>query len=181
MRAILKEDRIIKIALSGGTEIDNIPADKRSVGLDRLRWTGDKIADIADLPEVWIRQVSGAFEFHAVEVDGSQKVTMTYATDRKNLVMENGVIRVKQANEIADEKKAILKQQERSKLNRLLGPTEDQVEDLYQLVYLLVDHAKTKHKDILDAIDKILDGDKVKKRKEDVKKYKDKMAEIDGT
>jgi len=142
MRAILEHDIIRHITESGDTEIGTIPADKKDVGLERLRFDGTTIVDLADLTGIWVSPLgAGFFELHAVPVPGSQKVAMTYG-DRKNLTMENGIIRVKTAQELDAERQAeqalMIKNRLRQAFKRDVGDVEDQLADAYKLIYLLI-------------------------------------------
>lgn len=96
MKAILKNDIIIHVTERGDTEIGKLP---KGVGLERLRWDGERVVDLADLAQIWVEERNGAFVLHAVEVQNAQKVTMTYA-DRKRLVQDAGLIRLKTKEEI---------------------------------------------------------------------------------
>jgi hypothetical protein len=91
VKAVLKEDMIIHVTEKGDIEIGMLPPD---VGLERLRWNGEKIVDLANLSEIWVRPLSPTFfELHAVKVPNSQKVSMSYQ-DRKRLVLERDAVRL---------------------------------------------------------------------------------------
>jgi len=96
MRAVLENDIIVHITERGDTEIGQIP---KGVGLERLRWDGKKVVDLADLDQIWVEERNGVFILHAIEVPGTQKVSMTYA-DRKKLTRDADLIRLKSTNEI---------------------------------------------------------------------------------
>jgi len=97
MKAIVDKDIIVHITERGNTEIGHLP---RGVGLERLRWDGSKVVDLADLDEIWVEYKNGAFILHAIEVPRSQLVKMTYK-DRKRLTVEDGKIRLLTAEEMA--------------------------------------------------------------------------------
>jgi len=97
MKAIVDKDIIVHITERGDTEIGRLP---RGVGLERLRWDGSKVVDLADLDEIWVEYKNGAFILHAIEVPRSQLVKMTYK-DRKRLTVEDGKIRLLTAEEMA--------------------------------------------------------------------------------
>ena len=99
-RAILNEDLVVQFVLNGGTEVGSAPP---GVGLERLRFDGSQLVDLAALSTIYVRQLdSGAYELHAVNVPGSVAVAMTYA-DRRNLINDAGNgIRVMTAQEIED-------------------------------------------------------------------------------
>ena len=96
MKAILQNDIIIRITERGATEIGALPKD---VGLERLRFDGTKIVDLADLSSMWVENQGGIFILHAVEVEESQQIEMTY-NDRKRLTSNDGMIRLKTIEEI---------------------------------------------------------------------------------
>jgi hypothetical protein len=78
-QVILDRDLITRITISGGVEVGPFP---KGVGIERLRWDGEKLIDIADLTEMWI-DTDG--QIHAIEVPSSQLMQMTWA-DRRHLV-----------------------------------------------------------------------------------------------
>jgi hypothetical protein len=89
MRAIVREDRIIKITEKGNVEIGLLP----KVGLERLRWDGERIIDLANLAQIWVRHEGGYFSLHCKEFPKTQLISMTYK-DRKALVIRDGLITV---------------------------------------------------------------------------------------
>ena len=97
MKAIVDRDIIVHITERGNTEIGRLP---RGIGLERLRWDGSKVVDLADLDEIWVEHKNEAFILHAIEVPGSQLVKTTYK-DRKRLTIEDGKIRLLTAEEMA--------------------------------------------------------------------------------
>jgi len=97
MKAIVDKDIIVHITERGDTEIGHLP---RGIGLERLRWDGSKVVDLADLDKIWVEHKNEAFILHAIEVPGSQLVKMTYK-DRKRLTVEDGKIRLLTAEEMA--------------------------------------------------------------------------------
>lgn len=98
MKAILNEDKIVYFSeRESAVEIGEVPY---GVGLERLRFDGTQVVDLADLSAFWVRQIGPrAFEFHAVEVPNSQYVEMAWA-DRKRLINDAGTIRVMTQSEI---------------------------------------------------------------------------------
>lgn len=91
MRAILKEDFIIKISEKHGEKIGKLP---KGVGLERLRFDGEKVVDLSEAKEIWVRPKGGTFfELHAVEVSGSQKINMSYR-DRRKLILDKGQVKL---------------------------------------------------------------------------------------
>jgi len=160
MKAVLEHDIIIHITEQGDTEIGNIPADKKGIGLERLRWTGTEIVDLADLTELWVRHLGhDFFEFHAIPVPNARLVIMTYS-DRRRLTITDGLLRLKTAEEIEAERKAVLIDLLKAELWRsqkaAIGRLEDQLATAYKLIYLLMYYAKTGNQQISDFIDQIL-------------------------
>ena len=98
MKAILKEDKIAYLTdRPSAVEIGDIP---RGVDLGRLRFDGNQVLDLAEQIRFWVRQIGpGAFEFHVIEVPGSQYVEMAWR-DRKHLINDAGTIRVMTQEEI---------------------------------------------------------------------------------
>lgn len=117
MKALISEDIIIKVCESGNVEIGSMP---KGIGLDRLRWDGNKIIDLSNLNEFWIRNNGGIFELHCIPVKDSQLVEMSYA-DRKNLVLNGNSIRIKSSLEIDNERIARLKFEAKNRLKEKLG------------------------------------------------------------
>lgn len=99
MKAIIKEDRIIKISEKGsGIEIGRIP---RDVGLDQMRWTGSKLINLANLKQMYVEP--GTHILHVIPIPGSQLISMNWS-DRRHLIDDAGIVRVKTAGEIAKPK-----------------------------------------------------------------------------
>ena len=96
MKAFVQDDIIINITEEGDTEIGSIP---KGVGLERLRFDGEKVVDLADLSEFWVLPTLGGFELHCIEVVNSHLIQMTYS-DRKFLTLNSGSIRLKTPEEI---------------------------------------------------------------------------------
>ena len=84
-------DIINKINVPDGVEIGSIP---KGVGLERVRWDGQKLIDLFMLHSIWVEYINGAFILHCIEVPKSQSVTMEYK-DRKKLWNDNGVYSIK--------------------------------------------------------------------------------------
>lgn len=130
MKAVVDQDIIVNLTDLGDTEIGTLP---NGVGLERLRWDGTKIVDLADLTEMWVKNNSGSFELHCVCVPDSQLVQMTYS-DRKNLVSNNGTIRLKTQEEINADNAALLLRKAKANLSNKLGDFIDL--ELAQLAFL---------------------------------------------
>ena len=56
MRATVNQDVIVHVTPHGIAEIGNLPT---GVGLERLRFDGKKIVDLASLDEIWVEPVPG--------------------------------------------------------------------------------------------------------------------------
>ena len=86
MKAILREDLIIKLSLTEGIEVGNIP---NNVSLDRLRWDGSRIIDLANISIIYVRYLGdNFFELHAIPLSGTQWLPMSYK-QRKDLRFNN--------------------------------------------------------------------------------------------
>lgn len=139
MKATLYLDCILHISDAGDTEIGALPP---GVGLERLRFAGRKVVDLAELRRIWVCVLgSGAYSLHAVEVPGSQAVDMTYA-DRRRLTTEAGIIRLRTEDELIAQELVDCLNQEKNRLRRRIeaavGDQGDQLADLYKLVYALI-------------------------------------------
>lgn len=137
MRALIRQDLILSYT-PDGAEIGIPP---KGVGMERLRYDGAKIVDLADLTTMHVTCNGGVFVLHCTPVPGSQPVIMTYA-DRKNLVTEDGVFRVKTGAEITTEQTAVVKGMIKTGLRRSLdkgiGDTPDQMADVCKLLVLII-------------------------------------------
>lgn len=139
MRALLNDDLITSLTDSAdGVEIGNPPA---GVGLERLRWTGESLVDLAECDRCQVVCRDGRFELHAVPVPGSQEVVMRW-TDRKRLVLDGETIRLLTPSELAArnlaEENGRLKARLRVALREQVGDRDDQIADLAKLVALLM-------------------------------------------
>jgi len=117
LKALIEEDIIVKLDSQNGIEIGNLPV---GVGLERLRWNGFAIVDLADLSEIWVRLKNNVFELHCIQVVGSVLVSMTYA-DRYKLILNDGIIRLKTAEEIEQERIDKLIRIAKAKLAQKIG------------------------------------------------------------
>lgn len=159
MRAVLDRDIIVHVTPHGDTEIGSIPP---GVGLERLRFDGERLVDLAELSEIWVEPVpGGGHVLHAVEVPGSQLVTMRYA-DRKRLAAgSDGVPKLMTDQEIdaasqsrqAACEQAVLADEIRS----AAGPLDQQTHQLRQTLYLLIDYVLTRDPAAQAALSEVLD------------------------
>jgi len=140
MKAFLREDIITSLSPDGDTEIGQIP---RDVGLERLRFNGQRVVDLATLDSMWVRPMAGGFELHAIEVPGSQLVRMRYR-DRKRLQVIGGRISLKSSEQIAAEldkqRRALIVAQTKRKLEASVGPAELRLEYLAAIVTIIIEH-----------------------------------------
>lgn len=64
MRASLDRDIIVHLTPHGVTEIGSLPT---GAGLERLRWNGKRLVDLAELDEIWVETLpGGGFLLHAI-------------------------------------------------------------------------------------------------------------------
>ena len=152
MKALLNEDVIIKINSFDGIEIGKLPL---GVGLERLRWDGSKIIDLADLSEIWVRNKNGSWELHCIQVDNSQLVEMTYA-DRKKLILNGGSIRLKTEQEIEDERIARLLKVAKAKLSAKMGEITDLHMAMLAFIMALIVYARNQPQALADFFDTLI-------------------------
>jgi hypothetical protein len=139
MKATLREDIVVSVG-RGEVEIGPLPA---GVGVERLRWDGGQLVDLATVELIHVRHLGGThFELHAVAVAGSQPVAMSYL-NRRHLTVAEGIIRLKTQAEIDAEQVAehngLLKANLRQALCRGIGDSGDQVADINKMLYLLAE------------------------------------------
>lgn len=92
MRAIVEGDIIRSFVLNGGIEVGDSPG--KTAGIERLRYDGNKIVDMADVDGMWVEYRNGGFVLHAVSNCGGQFISMRYS-DRKRLTLDtDGTIRL---------------------------------------------------------------------------------------
>jgi len=157
MLAILDNDIIIKLSIADGTEIGSLPS---GVGLERLRFDGQDIIDLATLTSIWVCEpVFGFYELHVVPLPNSQLVAMTYS-DRNRLITEVGIIRVKTIFEIDEEvlntNRKILKNRLVKRLERGVGENVDQHMDILKLLFAIIVYARTGNAALGDFFDTII-------------------------
>jgi hypothetical protein len=85
VKVLLNEDILVK-PWRKGKQVGAIP---KGVGWERLRYDHriDRVVDLMDLDEIYVRFKDGHFELHAVPVPRSQLVTMRYH-DKHKLTFE---------------------------------------------------------------------------------------------
>lgn len=132
MNAIIDRDIIAHITSSGtGVEIGSVP---KGVGLERLRWDGKEIVDLADLNAIW---VSPDMTLHVIEVPGSTLIKMSYS-DRKDLINNAGTIRLKTNKDIDAERQILKKNRLRAGIQKDIGDSQDLLADAFKIISLLV-------------------------------------------
>lgn len=179
MRAQVNEDKIVALVSTGNVEIGNIPLDKAKVGLERLRWDGSNIIDLADLEEIWVRPLSPGFELHVIQVSNSQLVSMYYK-DRKNLAIKDNIVRVLTVQEIEQNERiaqGLMRNNKRLSLIKLFMLT------IIQLLYVVIVYVRTNNSVLGEFLDDLIpdiqDTFKFSEVKDDIsqniKKLKDLM------
>ena len=156
MRANLKEDIIVNFTESGTTEVGIIPRAKKKVGLERLRFNGRKIVDLADLSTIYVRQLApGAYEFHAVKVLNSQPVQMHYRDKKKLKTDPNGAIRVMSEEEVQTIQEAEKITRINNRKNRALRKLLDQ-DFVFKLLFALIIYSRTGNAQIGTFFDELI-------------------------
>ena len=101
MKANLREDIITTLTENGTTDIGQLP---KNVGMERLRFDGERVIDLETLDYLWVRCVNGVFELHVIKVPGSQKINMKYKKRKILFEEDDGTIRLKTEQEITNER-----------------------------------------------------------------------------
>jgi hypothetical protein len=142
LKAILDQDKIVRITEDGDTEIGTIP---KNVGIERLRFDGEKVVDLADLTEFWVVPINSGFELHCIQVPNSQLIQMNYS-DRKYLRLNDSTIRLKTPEEVSaesvDTATENAKNRLRTKLNESIGDIHDQHFNSLALICALIVYAR---------------------------------------
>jgi len=141
MRAILNNDIIILLTVGdNGTEIGALP---KGIGLERLRFDGVKVVDLAALDEIWVKiGAGGAFELHCIDIGDCQLVPMAY-NQRELLINISGLYGLKTAEELEAERIVQVNQRAKAKLVRKIkaelgGTDEFQVHSLAFIAALII-------------------------------------------
>ena len=156
MRAILNNDVIVSLVMNetDGTEIGDLP---KGVGMERLRFNGSEVVDLADLTAFWIEE--GNFALHCVWVSNSQYFEMSYV-DRKRLVLTDSGFRLKTLEEITIEEQAVkiqkLKNKLKIKLRNSIGDIQDQNMNTLAFVCALIVYARMQPQQLGDFFDEII-------------------------
>jgi hypothetical protein len=158
MKAYLEHDIITAWTTNAdGVEVGNPPP---GVGMERLRYDGEKIVDLADLPSLHATNHSGVFRLHCIAVPDSQPVAMAYG-ERKKLIKDGSVYRAKTDIEVVEATKdhanKMLKANLRRDLDKEMGDTLDLLADVTKCLSLVLVHlaggtGSTEAKAVIDAI-----------------------------
>lgn len=155
MIATIDGDMIVTVG-RGDTEIGDLP---KGVGLERLRWDGSAIVDLATLSQIWVEPINGTFRLHCIPIGNSTLVDMRYA-DRKNLKINGSAPRVKTAEELAAEERTRRHDAARGLLLKKLQNVETVQEVLaflLGLVSVALIYSRTNNEQLGTRIDAILD------------------------
>ena len=156
MRAILNNDVIVSLVMNetDGTEIGDLP---KGVGMERLRFNGSEVVDLANLTAFWIEK--GNFALHCVWVSNSQYFEMSYV-DRKRLILSDSGLRLKTLEEITIEEQAVkiqkLKNKLKIKLRNSIGDIQDQNMNTLAFVCALIVYARMQPQQLGDFFDEII-------------------------
>ncbi|MHC4159728.1 MAG: hypothetical protein ACYSSO_11700 [Planctomycetota bacterium] len=158
MRAILNNDIIVSLVMNdtAGVEIGDIPKD---IGIERLRFDGVQVVDLADLSAFWVESVLGGFVLHCIQVPSSQYIEMSYP-DRKYLISNDGSLRLKTQEEIDAEiyesDLLVLKTKLRTKLKGAVGDIQDQHMQTLAFVCALIVYSRQQPQALADFFDQII-------------------------
>ncbi|MHA1942427.1 MAG: hypothetical protein ACW97P_12030 [Candidatus Hodarchaeales archaeon] len=154
MKAILDGEKIIKLSLSGeGIEIGDIPS---GVDLNRLRWDGNRLIDLARLEYLHVKHIgNNFFEVFAMPDVGRQKIKMRYS-QRKLLTIEGSIIRLKMVIEVEEEEKKQRDKAALKVLESLMGGSDKISIDLIMLVCALIVYVRTSNVALANLFDKMI-------------------------
>lgn len=158
MRAILNNDIIVTLTMdtTNGTEIGDLP---KGVGLERLRFNGTEIVDLATLSAFWVEPIAGGFMLHAVRVPNSNYIEMAFE-DRKHLQINGGVPSIKTPEQIAIEEQAeqirLLKNALRIRLRGTVGDIQDQHMMSLAFICAIIVYARQQPQVLADFFDDII-------------------------
>lgn len=155
MRANLNYDQIIMLTERGNTEIGIIPPELKKVGLERLRFDGEKIVGLGAYDSLWVEKRGGGFILHVVKVPGSQNVVMTYE-DRGRLIDDAGVFRLRTAEEVAIAERAAAIRIAKDRLKRALNGHDDINHYQNMLILALIVYARRQPAAIATLFDEVI-------------------------
>ena len=137
MKAILKNDLIIKLSIDRGTEIGNVPS---GVSLERLRWDGSTLIDLAAPRTMHVKHLgSNFFELHVIELPHTKPIYMQY-NQRRDLRYSEVTDTVFLASDVvkADEQVDIDIELIKSKLKNYIGNETDMFMKHFALTAALI-------------------------------------------
>ena len=148
-----------KIIGFGEVGID-LPLPKSAQGdLNRIRFNGTELVDLASLFHMYVTYKNNIFELHARDVPDSQLVTMNYE-DKKKLKWENGTISIKTDLNVRDEIIARLKHRARSRakigMEQKFGLLVEQFIFTHRLMFVLIWALRTGNAQGLQFVDEYL-------------------------
>ena len=158
MRAILNNDIIVTLIMGDtkGTEIGDLP---KNVGLERLRFNGSEVVDLAELSAFWVETIAGGFMLHAVQVPNSNYIEMAFS-DRQYLYINGGAPSVKTPEQIAIEEQAkqilVLKNALRLKLRDTVGDIQDQHMISLAFICAIIVYARQQPQVLADFFDDLI-------------------------
>jgi hypothetical protein len=98
MQATIDRDLITVLGRGPVTIPDDYP---RDVGLERLRWNGSQIIDLATLNGFWVEHKNGMFVLHCMSMLNTTFIEMSYA--QRKLLYYDGSIKIRTSEQIASD------------------------------------------------------------------------------
>ena len=157
MRAILHNDIIVTLVMGDrGTEVGDLP---KGVGMERLRFNGEEVVDLADLSAFWVESIPGGFMLHAVQVPNSNYIEMAFS-DRQYLQINGGVPTIKTPEQIAIEEQGeqirLLKSALKLKLRDTVGDIQDQHMMSLAFICAIIVYARQQPQVLADFFDDLI-------------------------
>lgn len=98
MQATIDRDLIVVLGRGPVAIPDDYP---RNVGLERLRWNGSAVVDLATLSGFWVEHKNGLFVLHCLSVPNATFIEMPYAA--RKLLYFDGEIKVRTSEQVSAE------------------------------------------------------------------------------
>jgi len=95
MQATIDRDLITVLGRGPVTIPDDYP---RDVGLERLRWNGTSIIDLATMNGFWVEHKNGMFVLHCKDMPNTTFIEMAYAA--RKLLYFDGAIKVRTLDQV---------------------------------------------------------------------------------
>lgn len=155
MKAILKEDMIVKLSIDRGVDVGNIP---NGVALDRLRWNGSRLVDLGVIElgqTMYVRHLgNNFFELHIVPLPGTYEVYMNYK-QRKDLRYDPIQDRIYLAGDVvkAEEAKQEAVNFAKAKIKKEIGKDVDIFMKHFALTAALIVYASQRPQRLKDFFD----------------------------